>query len=52
MIQRQAAYQTYITQSLAFLARDAGVFDANVGDRLLTIANDVFALEYFLAQVN
>ena len=36
---------------MSLLTRDAGITDENVGDRALTVANDVFTVELFLAQV-
>lgn len=36
---------------MKLLARDAGVTDENVEDRAFTVANDVYTIERFLADV-
>ncbi|CAF1244484.1 unnamed protein product [Adineta ricciae] len=48
---RRAAFQLYIIQICGLFARDANIKDENLSDRTYTIANDVYTIERYLAEI-
>jgi hypothetical protein len=42
----------YIRKVLDILAQDAGVFDENLSNRIITVANDTLTIEKSLAEVS